>query len=100
MVERVPARTEEELTAAIMEPSTNVIGVRADGDGLKTAIAGDELDIFQQAAATLPVLPGQPETDARRHEGGQAPKEKAYHNLLQNMAAGAPLQSRPVPARL
>ena len=48
--------TQEELTAAIMEPSTNVIGVRADGDGLKTAIAGDELDIFQQAAATLPAL--------------------------------------------
>ena len=48
--------TQEELTAAIMEPSTNVIGVRADGDGLKTAIAGDELDIFQQAAAALPAL--------------------------------------------
>ena len=49
-------QTPEELTAAIQEPSTNVIGVRADGDSLKTAIAGDELDIFQQAAATLPAL--------------------------------------------
>ncbi|WP_204791127.1 ABC transporter permease [Oscillibacter sp. CU971] len=48
--------TQEELTAAIWEPSTNVIGVRADGDSLRTAIAGDELDIFQQAAATLPAL--------------------------------------------
>ena len=48
--------TLEELTAAIREPSTNVIGVRADGDSLRTAIAGDELDVFQQAAATLPAL--------------------------------------------
>ena len=48
--------TQEELTAAINEPSTNVIGVRADGDSLKTAISGDELDIFRQAAATLPTL--------------------------------------------
>ena len=47
---------EDELNAAIHEPSTNVIGVEADGDSLKTTIAGDELDIFQQAAATLPVL--------------------------------------------
>ena len=48
--------TQEELTAAINEPSTNVIGVKADGDSIKTAISGDELDIFQQAAATLPAL--------------------------------------------
>ena len=48
--------TQEELTAAIQEPSTNIIGVKADGEGLKTAISGDELDIFQQAAATLPAL--------------------------------------------
>ena len=48
--------TREELTAAINEPSTNVIGVKADGDSIKTAISGDELDIFQQAAATLPAL--------------------------------------------
>ena len=49
-------QTPEELTAAIKEPSTNVIGVKADGDSIKTAISGDELDIFQQAAATLPAL--------------------------------------------
>ena len=48
--------TQEELTAAIREPSTNVIGVQADGDSLRTAISGDELDIFQQVAATLPAL--------------------------------------------
>ena len=48
--------TQEKLAAAINEPSTNVIGVKADGDSLRTAIAGDELDIFQQAAATLPAL--------------------------------------------
>ena len=48
--------TQEELTAAIKEPSTNIIGVKADGDSLRTAIAGDELEIFQQTAATLPTL--------------------------------------------
>ena len=49
-------QTPEELTAAIKEPSTNIIGVKADGDSIKTAISGDELDIFQQAAATIPAL--------------------------------------------
>ena len=48
--------TAEELTAAINEPSTNVIGVKADGASIKTVIAGDELDIFRQAAVTLPAL--------------------------------------------
>ena len=48
--------TQEELAAAINEPSTNVIGVKADGDSIKTAISGDELDIFRQAAVTLPAL--------------------------------------------
>ena len=46
----------EELTAAINEPSTNVIGVKADGNRLKTAISGDELEIFRQTAETLPTL--------------------------------------------
>ena len=58
--------TQEELTAAINEPSTNVIGVRADCDSLKTAISGDELEIFRQAAATLPTL------YERREAAGQA----------------------------
>ena len=48
--------TPEELNAAINEPSTSIIGVKADGASIKTVIAGDELDIFQQAAVTLPVL--------------------------------------------
>ena len=38
-------KTAAELTAAIKEPSTNVIGVKADKDSIKTAISGDELDI-------------------------------------------------------
>ncbi len=46
----------EELTAAINEPSTNIIGVKADGASIKTVVAGDELDIFRQAAVTLPSL--------------------------------------------
>ena len=49
-------QTVEELNAAIKEPSTNIIGVKSDGAGIKTVIAGDELNIFQQAAATLPTL--------------------------------------------
>lgn len=48
--------TQKELADAINEPSTNIIGVKADGESLKAMIAGDELDIFQQAAATLPAL--------------------------------------------
>ena len=49
-------KTQEELTVAINEPSTNIIGVKADGVSIKTVIAGDELDIFRQAAVTLPAL--------------------------------------------
>ena len=48
--------TWDDLSFVVNEPSTNVIAVRSDGESLKTAIAGDELDIFQQAAATLPAL--------------------------------------------
>lgn len=51
--------TQEELLAAIREPSTNMIGVEADDDSkdtIKTMIAGDELDIFRQMADTLPAL--------------------------------------------
>ena len=49
-------QTAEEMNAAIKEPSTNIIGVKSDGAGIKTVIAGDELDIFRQAAVTLPAL--------------------------------------------
>ena len=48
--------TMEELTDAIKEPSTNLIGVEADGSSIKTILSGDELDIFRQTADTLPDL--------------------------------------------
>ncbi len=48
--------TMEELTAAINEPSTVVIGVKADGQSIRTIISGDELDIFRQAASNFPIL--------------------------------------------
>lgn len=48
--------TEAELIAAINEPSTNLIGVETDGNGIKTMISGDELDIFRQTADTLPAM--------------------------------------------
>ncbi|KMZ54860.1 ABC transporter permease [Dorea sp. D27] len=49
-------QTMEELTEAVIEPSTNLIGVKADGSGIKTMLSGDELDIFRQTADTLPDL--------------------------------------------
>ena len=45
--------TVEELTDAIKEPSTNIIGVGAHGSGIRTILSGDELDIFRQTADTL-----------------------------------------------
>lgn len=48
--------TVEELADAIKEPSTNLIGVEADGSSIKTILSGDELDIFRQTADTLPGL--------------------------------------------
>ena len=47
---------DEALITAIREPSTNVIGVKPDGPGIKTLIAGDELELYQQTASTLPAL--------------------------------------------
>ena len=49
-------KTLEELTASINEPSTDLIGVETDGNGIKTMVAGDELDIYRQVAGTLPAL--------------------------------------------
>lgn len=49
-------KTLEELTASIKEPSTDLIGVETDGNGIKTMVAGDELDIYRQVADTLPAL--------------------------------------------
>lgn len=48
--------TQEELTAAINEPSTYMIGVISDGDSIQTMVSGDELDLFRQTADTLPSL--------------------------------------------
>ena len=48
--------TEEELFHAVNEPSTNLIGVEAAGNGIKTFLSGDELDLFRQTAETLPAL--------------------------------------------
>ncbi len=51
-----PYETQEELAAAVNEPSTYMIGVRADGVNIRTMVSGDELDIFRQTADTLPAL--------------------------------------------
>ena len=49
-------KTLEELTASINEPSTDLIGIETDGNGIKTMVAVDELDIYRQVAGTLPAL--------------------------------------------
>ncbi len=49
-------KTQEELTAEINDPSTNVIGVKADGSNIRTMVSGDEIDLFCQTADTLPLL--------------------------------------------
>lgn len=48
--------TQEELMTAITEPSTYMIGVKADGESIQTMVSGDELDLFLQTADTLPAL--------------------------------------------
>ncbi len=48
--------SQEELAEGINEPSTNVIGVEADGDGIRTIVSGDELDMYRQTAKKLPDL--------------------------------------------
>lgn len=57
-------QTREEWLSAIREPSTNLIGVEMDGKGIKTFLSGDELSLWQQAAATLPLLYEQREMPA------------------------------------
>ena len=49
-------KTHEELTAAVNEPSTNLIGVEAAGNGITTMLSGDEMDLWRQTADALPVL--------------------------------------------
>ncbi len=48
--------TQEELIEAINEPSTNLIGVEMANGSIQTILSGDELDMFQQTANTLPAL--------------------------------------------
>lgn len=58
-------QTRNELISAINEPSTNLIGVEMDGNGIKTILSGDELAMWQQAAGTLPTLYEQREAAAQ-----------------------------------
>ena len=48
--------TQEELIEAINEPSTNLVGVEMANGSIQTILSGDELDMFQQTANTLPAL--------------------------------------------
>lgn len=57
--------TQEELITSINEPSTNLIGVEMDNGSIQTIISGDELDMFQQTANTLPTLYDQREWAAQ-----------------------------------
>ncbi len=60
-------KTPEELTASINEPSTDLIGVETSGNGIKTMVAGDELDIYRQVADTLPALYAEREDTEQIH---------------------------------
>lgn len=48
--------TEEELTAAVNDPATNILGVQKIGDHIRTLISGDELEILKEVASSLPVI--------------------------------------------
>jgi hypothetical protein len=58
-------QTWEDLAEAVNEPSTDLIGVEMDGGGIKTVLSGDELEMFRQAADTLPSLYEQREAAAQ-----------------------------------
>ena len=58
-------QTKEDLISAINDPSTNLIGVERDGNGIKTMISGDELATWRQTANTLPALYEQRKTSAQ-----------------------------------
>lgn len=49
-------KTQEDLIAAVNDPSTNFIGVEADSNGIKTMLSGDEMDLWRHTADTLPAL--------------------------------------------
>lgn len=48
--------SEQSLIDAINNPSTQAIGVRVDGDSIKTIISGDEYSLYNSIANTLPTL--------------------------------------------
>lgn len=47
---------EAELLENILEPSTQMIGVKKDGPGIRTLISGDEYSLNKKIAGLLPVL--------------------------------------------
>ncbi|MBD5394907.1 MAG: ABC transporter permease [Lachnospiraceae bacterium] len=55
-------QTKEELVLAVNDPSTNLIGVEMNGNGIKTILSGDEMAMWRQTAITLPSLYEQRET--------------------------------------
>ena len=75
---------EKQLVDAVNEPSTMLIGVETDGDGIKTIMSGDELEIFRETADTLPKLyafrKDTPHITIRKLEQGDVMKE--YQNLF------------------
>lgn len=54
----------EELKEGINDPSTQMIGVVPDGNGIRTLLSGDELDIYRKTAYTLPELFEERESEA------------------------------------
>ncbi|MDE7416839.1 MAG: ABC transporter permease [Lachnospiraceae bacterium] len=48
--------TEEDLTAAVNDPATNILGVQKAGNHIKVLVSGDELEIFKEIAASLPAI--------------------------------------------
>lgn len=49
-------KTEQALREAVNEPSTQMIGVLKAGDGIRTLLSGDELELNKAIADTLPRL--------------------------------------------
>lgn len=58
-------RTRRDLIEAIVDPSTNLIGIEMNGKDITTILSGDELALWQQTAQTLPALYRLRETTAQ-----------------------------------
>lgn len=76
----------EELEAAVLEPSTPLIGVLADGTGIRTLLAGDELEINRVVGDTLPVLYSAG-ISVEEHQTVVVPKKKNGNQLKSLLAA-------------